>query len=84
MIEPRRSERYDRIQAQLCALIPERSPNLIAAMATLCRVFALSDRGLDRTTERGGAPLLPRALFCVERAIGHLRHALGCSAYWMP
>ncbi len=39
MIDPRRPGRYERIYAQLRGLIEGRSPNLIAAMATICAVL---------------------------------------------
>ena len=39
MIDPRRAERYERIYHQLQELIEGKSPNLIAAMATLCAVL---------------------------------------------
>jgi len=39
MIDARRLGRYERIHAQLRELIEERSPNLIAAMATVCAVL---------------------------------------------
>lgn len=39
MIDPRRAGRYERIYAQLQELIEGRSPNLIAAMATMCAVL---------------------------------------------
>ncbi|MEN6478930.1 MAG: GAF domain-containing protein [Anaerolineales bacterium] len=39
MIDPRRPERYARIEAQLRELIVGRSPTLIAAMATICAVL---------------------------------------------
>lgn len=39
MIDPRRPGRYERIYAQLRELIEGRSPNLIAAMATICAVL---------------------------------------------
>jgi len=38
-VDPRRARRYQRIEAQLRALIQGRSPNLIAAMATICAVL---------------------------------------------
>lgn len=38
-MDPRRAGRYQRIEAQLRALIQGRSPNLIAAMATICAVL---------------------------------------------
>ena len=39
MIEERRHDRYERITAQLRDLIEGKSPNLLAAMATICAVF---------------------------------------------
>ncbi len=39
MIDPRREGRYQRIYDQLEALIVGKSPNLIAAMATICAVL---------------------------------------------
>jgi len=39
MIDPRRAGRYERIYAQLEALIANESPNLTAAMATICAVL---------------------------------------------
>ncbi|MCX7682495.1 MAG: GAF domain-containing protein, partial [Anaerolineae bacterium] len=39
MIDPARAGRYERIYAQLQELIEGRSPNLIAAMATICAVL---------------------------------------------
>lgn len=39
MIDPKRVGRYERIYAQLRELIDGRSPNLIAAMATICAVL---------------------------------------------
>ena len=39
MIDPRRPARYGRIYAQLKDLIAGKSPNLIAAMATMCAVL---------------------------------------------
>lgn len=39
MIDKRRSGRYERIHAQLGELIEGHSPNLIAAMATVCAVL---------------------------------------------
>lgn len=39
MIDPRRTGRYERIHAQLRGLIEGRSPNLIAAMATICALL---------------------------------------------
>ena len=39
MIDPRREGRYQRIYEQLEALITGKSPNLIAAMATICAVL---------------------------------------------
>ncbi len=41
MIDPRRVGRYERIHAQLEGLIVGHSPNLIAAMATMCAVLHL-------------------------------------------
>lgn len=38
-MDPRRAGRYQRIETQLRALIQGRSPNLIAAMATICAVL---------------------------------------------
>ncbi len=38
-MDPRRAGRYQRIEAQLRQLIQGRSPNLIAAMATICAVL---------------------------------------------
>ena len=39
MVDPRRARRYQRLEAQLRTLIQGRSPNLIAAMATICAVL---------------------------------------------
>jgi L-methionine (R)-S-oxide reductase len=39
LIEKRRAGRYERIYAQLKDLIEDQSPNLIAAMATICAVL---------------------------------------------
>jgi len=39
LIDKRRAERYERIYAQLRDLIKDKSPNLVAAMATLCAVL---------------------------------------------
>ena len=39
MIDPRRPARYERIYAQLENLIENKSPSLIAAMATVCAVL---------------------------------------------
>lgn len=39
MIDPRRPARYERIYAQLRDLILSKSPDLIAAMATMCAVL---------------------------------------------
>jgi L-methionine (R)-S-oxide reductase len=39
MIDPRRAGRYERIYAQLKGLINGKSPDLVAAMATLCAVL---------------------------------------------
>ena len=39
MIEPRRPARYERIHAQLTDLIADKSPSLLAAMATTCAVL---------------------------------------------
>lgn len=39
MVEARRAGAYERIYAQLEPLIKEKSPNLIAAMATVCAVL---------------------------------------------
>jgi GAF domain-containing protein len=39
MIDPRRAGRYERIYAQLKDLIEGKSPNLVAAMATICAVL---------------------------------------------
>ncbi|MBU0702786.1 MAG: GAF domain-containing protein [Chloroflexi bacterium] len=39
MIDPRRPARYERIHAQLQDLIAGKSPNLLAAMATICAVL---------------------------------------------
>ncbi|MGD1996741.1 MAG: GAF domain-containing protein [Anaerolineae bacterium] len=39
MIDPRRPDRYERIYAQLHDLIEGKSPNLTAAMATICAVL---------------------------------------------
>ena len=39
MIDPRRAGRYERIYEQLKDLVEERSPNLTAAMATVCAVL---------------------------------------------
>ena len=39
MIDPRRPGRYERILAQLKDLIEGKSPNLVAAMATVCAVL---------------------------------------------
>lgn len=39
MIDPRRARRYERIYEQLKNLIGEESPNLTAAMATVCAVL---------------------------------------------
>ncbi len=39
MIDPRRPGRYERIREQLKDLIEDKSPNLLAAMATLCAVL---------------------------------------------
>lgn len=39
MIDPRRAGRYERIYRQLDELITAKSPDLIAAMATLCAVL---------------------------------------------
>ena len=39
MIDPRRPGRYERIYAQLKELIEGQSPNLVAAMATMCAVL---------------------------------------------
>jgi len=39
LIDPRRPGRYERIYAQLKELIEGQSPNLVAAMATMCAVL---------------------------------------------
>ncbi|MDY6875989.1 MAG: GAF domain-containing protein [Chloroflexota bacterium] len=39
MLDPKRFARYERIYAQLKDLIEDKSPNLIAAMATICAVL---------------------------------------------
>jgi len=39
VIDPRRPGRYERIYAQLKDLIEGKSPNLVAAMATMCAVL---------------------------------------------
>lgn len=39
MIDPRRSGRYARLYAQLEGLIAGKSPNLVAAMATICALL---------------------------------------------
>lgn len=39
MIDPKRSGRYKRIYTQLRDLIEDKSPSLVAAMATLCAVL---------------------------------------------
>ncbi len=39
MVDPRRPGRYDRIHAQLEDLVEGKSPNLAAAMATMCAVL---------------------------------------------
>ena len=39
MIDPRRPGRYERIYAQLKDLIETKSPNLLAAMSTMCAVL---------------------------------------------
>jgi L-methionine (R)-S-oxide reductase len=39
MIDPRRTGRYERIYTQLKDLIEGKSPNLVAAMATMCAVL---------------------------------------------
>lgn len=39
MIDPRRLGRYNRIYAQLQGLIEDKSPSLVAAMATICAVL---------------------------------------------
>lgn len=39
MIDPKRPARYQRIYAQLEGLIEGKSPNLVAAMATVCAVL---------------------------------------------
>jgi len=39
VIDPKRPARYQRIYAQLKDLIEDKSPNLVAAMATLCAVL---------------------------------------------
>ena len=39
MIDPRRPARYERIHAQLKDLITGKSPDLVAAMATVCAVL---------------------------------------------
>lgn len=39
MIDPRRAGRYERVYSQLRNLIEGRSPNLTAAMATMCAVL---------------------------------------------
>jgi GAF domain-containing protein len=39
VIDPRRSGRYERIYAQLKDLIEDKSPNLVAAMSTMCAVL---------------------------------------------
>lgn len=39
MIEKRRMGRYERIYTQLQGLLEEKSPNLLAAMATICAVL---------------------------------------------
>ncbi len=39
MIDKKRPARYERIYAQLQELIEDKSPNLIAAMATICAVL---------------------------------------------
>lgn len=39
MIEERQHDRYERITAQLSDLIEGKSPNLLAAMATICAVL---------------------------------------------
>lgn len=39
MVDPRRPSRYERITVQLQDLIEDKSPNLVAAMATMCAVL---------------------------------------------
>jgi GAF domain-containing protein len=39
MIDPRRAGRYERLYGQLKELIEDKSPNLTAAMATICAVL---------------------------------------------
>ena len=39
MVDPKRPGRYERIYAQLQDLIEDKSPSLVAAMATLCAVL---------------------------------------------
>jgi len=39
MIDKRRAGRYERMEKQLCGLIEGKSPNLLAAMATICAVL---------------------------------------------
>ena len=39
MIDPRRPGRYERIYTQLKDLIEDKSPNLLAAMSTMCAVL---------------------------------------------
>ncbi|MFL7792066.1 MAG: GAF domain-containing protein [Anaerolineae bacterium] len=39
MVDPKRPGRYERIYAQLQGLIGDKSPNLVAAMATVCALL---------------------------------------------
>ena len=39
MVDPKRAARYERLHAQLSELIEGRSPDLVAAMATICAVL---------------------------------------------
>jgi len=39
MIDPKRQGRYERIYEQLQRLVEDKSPNLLAAMATICAVL---------------------------------------------
>lgn len=39
MLDPRRQGRYERLYAQMKELIVGRSPDLIAAMATICALL---------------------------------------------
>ncbi len=55
MIDPKRPARYERLYAQLKDLIAGKSPNLVAAMATMCAVLhhKMGPPPLDRLLLRG-------------------------------